>query len=226
MEVGVADAAARLAVSERRVRQLAESGALVARQVSGRWLIDEASLDRAVPVARPMSGRMSWALIAQLSSGLAEGPNNQYWPNDRIGGSELARLREKADRLHHSERPADLLRAWLRKRAERLPFRAAAADLPDLAADPRLAPSGISDKRAGLSAAGECEGYVAQADLEVLRRDYLLVESSQPNVILHVADRPVPRPAPLALVLADLADWHGAREDAQVRRLLHEVQPS
>jgi hypothetical protein len=40
------------------------------------------------------------------------------------------------------------------------------------------------------------------------------------NVWLHVVDRAVPRPAPLGLVIADLADHDGPREDNQVQSLL------
>jgi hypothetical protein len=94
--------------------------------------------------------------------------------------------------------------------------------------DPRIVLSGVSDPRAHLSVAQEFEGYVAPDHLRSLRRDYLLAKGGSGNVILHVADlvqvmgfaSGVGVLAPLGLVIADLADHHGPREDAQVRRLI------
>jgi hypothetical protein len=39
-------------------------------------------------------------------------------------------------------------------------------------------------------------------------------------VLLHVVDHAIGSPAPLGLVIADLADRNSPREDAQVARLL------
>lgn len=93
-------------------------------------------------------------------------------------------------------------------------------DLPEMRNDPRLVLGGISDERAELAAAAEGEAYVAAGDVEALRADWLLVESGQPNVRLHVVKDEPPRPLPLAWLLADLADRGGPREVEQVRRLL------
>ena len=89
-----------------------------------------------------------------------------------------------------------------------------------IAADARFVLSGISDPRARLSSNGEFEGYVKGNDLAALTQDFLLVPSSQPNVLLHVVDHAIGSPAPLGLVIADLADRNSPREDAQVARLL------
>src|SRR5216683_6026641 len=67
MEVGVQDVAAQLGLSDRRVRQLIAAGDLPARRVAGRLLVDEASIPRSRPVARPMSPRIAWAFVSLLS---------------------------------------------------------------------------------------------------------------------------------------------------------------
>src|SRR4051812_43271646 len=67
VEIGVQEAAARLGVSDRRVRALIDSERLAARRAGGRWLIDEAGLSGGVVASRPMSPRMAWAFIVALS---------------------------------------------------------------------------------------------------------------------------------------------------------------
>ena len=64
MEIGVKEVAAQLGVTERRVRQLIDAGALPARRVAGRLLVEETGIPRSRPVARPMSPRIAWAFIA------------------------------------------------------------------------------------------------------------------------------------------------------------------
>jgi hypothetical protein len=97
------------------------------------------------------------------------------------------------------------------------------ADLAEIAGDPRLVPSGISDERSGLSAARELEGYVASDAMPGFLRDNVLIDSDAPNVRLHVVNKLPERPLPLGLLLADLADWNGPREDARVVELLRSV---
>ena len=87
--------------------------------------------------------------------------------------------------------------------------------------DPRLVPSGISDGRSSLSSGHEAEGYVHPRDVGDLKAKYLMIDMEPTNVWLHVVERPIPRPAPLGLVLADLARHDGPREDMRVRQMLH-----
>jgi hypothetical protein len=98
------------------------------------------------------------------------------------------------------------------------------SDLPGLADDSMVVPSGISDSRARLSSAGEFEGYVNSGDLDKLVRQHLLVRSNSPNVRLHVVDKLPSRPLRLGLVIADLADWNRPREDGRVLELLKSIQ--
>ncbi len=207
MDLGVTEFAISQGISPRRVLQLIEQGRVAARRTGGLWLIDSRELRRRAFIRRPMSRKMAWAFIGLLSGGAMD-------PD--LDPAETSRLREVAEH----EDPARLLSSWLHSRCPVAKFAVGRDDGPRFAADARFVPSGISDPRARLSSSGEFEGYVKGNDLAALTRDFLLVPSSQTNVLLHVVDHAIGSPAPLGLVIADLADRNSPREDAQVARLL------
>lgn len=215
MEVSVKEVAAQLGVTERRVRQLIDTGALPARRVAGRLLVEEAGIPRSRPVARPMSPRIAWAFIHLLS--------NEPVPD--ISDRERSRLEAKCRTLLASRSPAVLLRSWLRSRAQLLRLAVSPAEVGGLLKDSRLVPSGISDARSEMSAGREAEVYVRPRDVEQLMADHLMAAVHPANVWLHIVDRPLARPAPLGLVIADLADHDRAREDARVIELLGDAGP-
>lgn len=216
-EIGVREAATWLAVSPQRVRAMIASGALPARQVSGVWLIDASAPWRVAGLSRPLTPRMAQALILRLSGEEAVG----------IPANQRSRLRAYARRLSEHAQPAQLLASWLTRRSKgrRLGYLAHHADLPALAADPRLIPTGVSDPRSNIAASGELEAWVCQDDLPGLERDHMLTTSGRPNVHLRVSPAQLPRPVPLGVLLAALADWPGSREQESVRRLLADAQP-
>ena len=76
-----------------------------------------------------------------------------------------------------------------------------------------------------MSAGREAEGYVRPRDVEQLMADHLMAAVNPANVWLHIVDRPLARPVPLGLVIADLADHDRAREDARVIELLGSAEP-
>jgi len=198
-----------MGVSAVRARQLAREGRLRARRVGGRWLVDAASLPSAPRRGRPMSVRIAWALVELSAGGAAE------WVEPR----ESYRLRRALDRLVADDEPEMLLRSWLASRAERQLL--SASEVDGLRADPRLALSGLSDERSGLSAASNVEAYVRAEDAAAVRRDHLLIDSgSNANVVLHVSLRVPDRPVPVLLLAADLADHDGPRELARARELI------
>jgi hypothetical protein len=215
MEVDVREAARRMQVSERRVRQQVAAGSMPSRLVGGRWLVDEAGLPRSRRIARPMSERMAWGLIVLLSGG-----------QPAVAPSERTRLKQKRDQLIVSQDAPRLLRSWLPSRAERKRFYVASSDLGDLRADPKVLLSGTSDPRSGIAATQEVELYVEAQDLQALAKEFLFSDKGTPNVTVHVARRPVQHGgvAPLGLVIADLADWDRPREDQQVLALLREME--
>ena len=212
MQLDVRSVAEYLGVSDRRVRQLIDSGDLPAQRLGGRYIIEEYHVPRSRPMTRPMSPRISWAFIDMLSG---ERPSG-------ISNSERTRLKDKYQRLLTADEPADLLRSWLRKRDQLLFLQVHPRDVAAVREDPRLIPSGMSDDRSGLSAGHEAEGYVHLRDVGDLRARYLMADRLPTNVWLHVVERPVPRPAPIGLVLADLALHDGPREDQRVLTLLRD----
>lgn len=215
MEISVGEAADRLGVSARRVRERIAAGDLQARRVGRAWVLEEAQLARSERLGRPMSRRVAWAFLDLLAGGKGEG----------VSQPEQSRLRGKRRQLFASPIPAVLLRSWLPARAEVQRYSAAAADLPALRGDARLVLSGISDPRSGMAAASVVEGYVAAEHVDDLVKDYLLSRRGEANVIFRVPDDAgrIPRPVPLPVVLADLADHDGPRESAAVERLLREL---
>ena len=101
-----------------------------------------------------------------------------------------------------------------------MPMKANPVDLRKLQLDDRIFLSGVNDPRGGISASDFVEGYIERISVKQFRKDYLLVDSDAPNVILRIVDIALERPLPVGLVLADLADHNGPREDSQVARLL------
>lgn len=113
-----------------------------------------------------------------------------------------------------------VLRSWLPSRSEVRHLQA--QDVQGLLADERAVASGVSDPRAGMSAASFAEVYVHEDDADELVVDHLLVPVSRAraNVRLHVAPILPPVPVPELLVIADLADADGPREESRARELL------
>ena len=202
--VPVSEAARRLGVNRYRIHQRIADGSLRAEKVGRIWLVDAGDLRPGRP-SRPMSRRMARAL-AELYDGGSPG----------VSGTEIARLRVKVEALRsgpEEEVPAKLS-AWLADRAELAELAVHPQDVAQLRADRRLALSGISDPRAGLSSSTEMEAYVGRDVLGELADDYFLdlaQPPDAPNVVLHVVETPLAEP-PRLFSAADLFDRRGARE--------------
>lgn len=208
--MSVPDAAAEMRVSPARVRQLIAAGHLDAEKVAGRWIVDAGSLRRSAPrPGRPMSPRVAWAFL------LDPGPDAQW-----LHADEAFRLRKRVRRLCDEPDPLSLLRAWLAGRASVHHLRV--QDAAGLLADGRVVPSGVSDARSGMSAAGYAEGYIEARDLDDVEADHLLVPASRSraNAVLRVAPLLPPDPVPELVMIVDLADAEGPREEARARELL------
>jgi len=235
-QIGVAEAARRLAVSVARVHQRIADGSLPAVRVGAQWVIDEAAL---MPVSelrapgRPLSRRSAWALVAMAER--TEAVLGQ------LAGSERSRARQRlGDLLAVSasdavsseadvQRVAAWLRSVLRSRAVRRLYHAAPRDLPDLRDDDRLVLSGLSDERSGIAAGDVVEGYVSFNVLPAVVDDHLLSpDRKDSNVVLHVVAPDcwyaVDGVGPL-LLAADLAEHRGPREEARAVELLRRIAP-
>jgi excisionase family DNA binding protein len=75
VEISVADAAARLSVSEPRVRQLLSSGDMAGRRLGRSWLVSDESVaqlqQQGRPSGRPLGPRRAWGLLDLLADGQA-----------------------------------------------------------------------------------------------------------------------------------------------------------
>lgn len=231
--IGVAEAAKRLGVSVSRVHQRIVDGSLPATRIGAQWVIDEAVLPAVAESTpgRPLSRRSAWALVA-----VSQGDGDAV---ARLAPTEIARARTRLGRLlalasaadtepeARAESVAKLLRAWMRARSHRRPFRASPRDLSDLRRDPRVALGGASHPSSGIAAGDLVEGYVSFDHLPAVVEDYLLsparTPGEAPNVVLHVTEPGQPVAVGPLLVAADLAEHRGPREQARSVELLREL---
>lgn len=227
--ISVAQAAEKLGVSVPRIHQRIADGSLPAERIGSQWVVDERSLLRVQErskAGRPLSERSAWAVIAA-----AENDRERLRPGGPAASSrartQLKRLLEPAvDPPASEEAVGDLavsVRAIFRNRAQRLPLRAAAADLDDLRADERWAL--IVDPGAGGIASADIEGYLEESDVDGVMKDYLLVDADRDaNVVLHViSDNQYAYPDSRLRLAADLAERRGPRDEARAAQLLHEL---
>ena len=215
MDLSVAEFALARGVSRQRALAMIRAGQVDAKRVGRSWIVNQREVSNRQSLGRPLSSRMAQLLLNAISGA----PLSELESGDRF---YVVRY---VDRLRESEEPAQLLHSWLRSRQIRVINVAAnPSDIPEIASDDRVVPSGISDERAGISAARELEGYVAEKDIERFIQSNLLVASDSPNVRLHVVSTLPDRPVSLGLVIADLADWNRPREDGRVADLLRSVE--
>jgi hypothetical protein len=205
-------------ISVQRVRELLRSGELPGRRVGARqWDVEETAYTARPRLGPPMSPPMAWALIAMIG-GEDRHPDVPPVRLDRL-------LKNREHLLSAGTEAPAILASWLRHRGERLTYRADPRDLPELMADSRVMPSGVSDERSGISAGDVAEVWLRDfAQLDELIGDYLLLPDDKGNLIMHRGRAHPETIAPLGLVIADLADWNGPREDSRVIELLASVQ--
>jgi excisionase family DNA binding protein len=216
--ISSAEAAHRLGLTSGRVRELIGSGALRARRVGNRFLVNRDDVDArtsdGAPVGRPFSARRAWALIL-LASGLVP-------PGlDPVTLSKLRRvLREKN---LWSIRPRFV------SRAERHELRAHTSDLARLEAEPSVVRTGARHAAAAgfslIASDAPVELYLDPPTAARLQARYRLRSSARPNVVFHVVPSEVrswlngpvaPRPA----VALDLADDRDPRSQQVAREFL------
>jgi excisionase family DNA binding protein len=136
MEIAVSDAAARLGVSEPRVRQLLTSGALAGRRLGRSWLVSDESVarlqqNRRLP-GRPLGPRRAWGLLDILAGGKAP------WL------TSSARSQLKASMRHLEGADPDVWRAALRGRNDTLACQAHPAAIARLLSHERILPAGLA----------------------------------------------------------------------------------
>ncbi|OLT50300.1 hypothetical protein BJF89_10320 [Corynebacterium sp. CNJ-954] len=229
MELTTREAAARLGVSQARVRALINSGGLTARRVGTLWLIDAASIEHqhslttAGATSRAMSPRIAWAAADLADGGTAA------W----LSATERSRLRR---RLSGSPE-IDAVRRWMSRRASSIHhYKVGPKDLTALLTDCRAVRTGISAVESyhlGLGTGGDADIYISSEDLGQLVRGYVLLPSSRGNLTVRIDDGDLHRAAtrtidgrvvvPRMIAGADLADDTDARTRSAGRRLLAAV---
>lgn len=211
----VSDAAQRLGVSEQRVRAMISAGSIEAEKIAGAWLIPVASLARLAASqrqgGRPLSAASVWALLL-LASDEPVG-----WASSRVRSRMAAALDD------HGLGGAF---GKLGRRAARHVYEGHVAELPRLAGSADLMLGGVSAAGAhklGLQGGDGLEAYVAAGAIEGVAKRHGLGVGGEPNVVLRaVPDDIWPvvhrRVAPIAVVLADLAE----HSDARARRVAYD----
>jgi hypothetical protein len=213
--VPVSDAAQRLGVSEQRVRAMISAGLIEAEKIAGAWLIPATSLARLAAShrqgGRPLSAASAWALLLLASDESVE------WTSSRMRSRMAAAL---------DDHGLDGAFGKLGRRATRHTYEAHVAELPRLADSTDLMLGGVSAAGAhklGLQGGDELEAYVAAGTIEGVAKRHGVVAGGEPNVVLRaVPDDIWPivhrRVAPIAVVLADLAE----HSDARARRVAYD----
>jgi hypothetical protein len=213
MQLSVSEFAEARGISRQRALALINSGQVRAKRIGRSWVMDQLEVSQRAASSRPLSPRMARLLIGAMSDEHIE-----------LASQERFFLRRYVERIRHEDSPLRLLHSWLRSRQIRaVDVAANPADIAEISADRRVIASGISDSRAGLSAAREFEGYVEASNLDRFLRGNLLLDSDAPNVRLHVVERLPDAPLPLGFVIADLIEWNRPREDGRAIELLGEI---
>lgn len=219
--LSVQEAADLIGCSPGRVRQLLASGRVSGRRVSNVWLVEPASVqeimwNRPGPHPRPLSKRVANAVMLMLD---AEYDDCQRADLGVLGlsASEWSRVRGYVRRLRNSDKPAQLLRAWMRGCADPVGYRFA-GPLQLLREDSRLVPAGVSDPRSGIAAPGILEARCDDVDISALVDDYYLIEVPDPNVRLHAGGDG--HASPISRLLLELAQHNSSRKDVRVREIL------
>lgn len=177
--VGVAEAAAELGVSSRRVRQMLADGLLAGERIGRAWVIESEQLRHLElhrpGVGRPWNAASAWAVLA-----LADGAEVDLSPVERSRAKK--RLAEGLDKIA----------GRLVSRSEVRRFYAHPGVLDRLAAAPVLVRGGesaASDHGADLVSPDGFEGYVRVGDLDELVSEFGLDgQAARPNVVLRVVD--------------------------------------
>lgn len=223
--ISVAEAAQRLGVSLSRVHQRIGDGSLPAVRVGNQWEIDESLLQQVSSRrGQPLSRRGAWAVLALASDDAFPGAASELVRDMNLSPSEWSRARKRLAAIRDEEDPAELLRAWLKRRADRRVFRASSRDLADIREDPRLLLSGVSHQGSAMASPEIVEGYLADEELASFVDRYLLVEAldRRGNVVLHVAERRPDLVWPL-LLAADLAEYQEPRQSGRARELVADL---
>lgn len=229
MELTTREAAAKLGVTQARVRALIAARTLVARRVGNLWLVDADSVDRQAGLtSQGAQGRAMAARVAWAASDLCDGGDAVWLRTD-----ERSRLRARLASVTN----LDVVRKWLTSRASGSKrYRVSAEDMTQLLSQDGVVGTGVTAVDAyglGLSTGGAGEAYVTADLAERLVEDYFLIESRAGNLRLRIVEGDLHlrtartidthRVSTRLIVGVDLADETDSRTQSAGRRLLQDA---
>jgi len=219
-DLTLADYAERHGISAQRARALAAKGRIDARKVGSQWLVaDDGAARSARSAGRPPSIETVWTAALALEQGNLDGARDpqcrraakrvlQRLPAAEAGPSSVlavATLFANRGALHHVR----------------------AADLVDLAADARVARSGLAWSPSPIQSVDDIDLYVRESAWEDLQLDYALVDvpPSRANARVRVVadDVELARDAPALIAAADLADIGSPRSRVAAREIVDSI---
>lgn len=213
MDYSVSEYANKKALSRGRIHQLIKAGEISAHKVGNQWVIPSYEIARNPKSGRSFSPRMAHAFLNYISD---------LENKEELDPAEIARLKDRKIQLKKSSDPANLLRSWLKNRADLLELSASNNDFENLIKNHLFQISGANNPNSGLSGSSIFEGYVERKHVKELIRKHLLVKSSNPNVKIRIVDE-LPSSLPLGYLLADLSEHYGSRERNRVKELISEL---
>ena len=184
MEIGVAEAALQLGVSEHEVRRLVRAGQLAVRRVGTALLIDTEAVQLRMRI-RPSRGRalapeMAWAVLWVLDG------RNPTWLDS------VHRSRARAWVRAHRHDKIENLASALRSRSQTEWLRALPLHLEQIRAEEGVFRSGVEVLgRAQLRTGGEAELYCDVQTRNRLVKRYGLGQSADANLVLHISRMPL-----------------------------------
>ncbi len=232
--LSVAQAAAKLKVSPRRVRQLLAAGELAAEDVGGRALLDAAQVEsRAAhhpPPGRPFSPGLAWMVLTVLS----DPGSPQVAAADR---STRHRLRRLLGQLSEPKGPGiEELQSLLRRRARSHRYWLHPGLLAQVFADPRVSAGRARAAAAyglDVSSGDDALAYVAESDLAGVEARYALEPDLNGLLELRIYE-PQPAgtsplagaPVPVAAAVFDMLESDDVRLQQIARNWLNHALPA
>jgi len=219
-DVTLSEYADRHGINPQRARALASQGRIDARKIGSQWVVSDGGAKRSVRSAgRPPSVETVWAAALALEDGDLDGARD---PQRRRAAKRVLQ------RLAIAEAGPSRVLAVTTLFANRGDLhRVRAADLVELAADPRVARSGLAWSRSPVQSVDDIDLYVHESTWEDLRLNHALVEvpRSRANARIRiVADHvALTRDAPALIAAADLAEVGGPRAQVAVSEIINAI---
>ncbi|MEA2009719.1 MAG: helix-turn-helix domain-containing protein [Actinomycetota bacterium] len=212
--LSVAETAAILGVSDRRIRSMIADGLLAAERVGGRWILTDTEVARLKALrrqpGRPYSPAHAWGLLA------IAGGRTPSW----LSGTEQRRLTAVlADTSVEDLSPA------LRRRADHHEWYVHPGLVPDLVADERCVVGGHGATRK-LRHAGPLPLYTSATDLDALSEEYQpTLDAANPNLTMLTIHSAWPFRSGERVVWDVVAavDLLGYANDDRALRVAHEL---